>query len=650
VIAPTNLGSGGCYGDDHGGGAIKLTVLGTTAVHGAISAAGTYGGSPYYGPAGGSVFLTTRSLTGAGTIGANGTIYKPNGDSPGGGGRVAVILTGSTDIGDVKLQAYTGTNKYGGAGGTVYLEHTGHTPNQGKLIVDYNDIPPMDRTGCITLQNGVAESSYTFSEIILTNGGVYALDTNDALTVTSATTIRGDPADGYDGIYIWGALNLPPVFTSYSNYFIAINASDAAFNPGPSLTVITNSILRVNAPFTLNCPLTIAPGGVMDHSYNSSLEVSKINLVINGDLDIQAGGEINVDGKGYYAQYGPGKPGANSGAGYGGMGGHHNTAGTFPGTTYGSITAPTNIGSGGYDANSYGGGAVILAVNGATTLNGMILARPASAAIGYQGSGGSVFLTTDTLTGSGTINAGSIAGAVGTGGGGRVAVILTDGNDFGNIVMTAYSAIASHVPGAPGTVYTQTMDQGPGGGTLVINASNIISAVVSSTLINSNVTDCMVGTVLITNAAKLRIDTNQTLAVNRDWINTGGTNLSFIANTGSTVIMGSTNTATVSGSNTFYNLTCTNSGKTVRFTAGTTNFVTAQLALGPRVALESTVDNSWWYLTLDPGGTQQIKSVAVQDSNAGGGQELVAPKGSVDLGNNVNWMFQRYAGTVFCGQ
>jgi len=641
ITAPTNLGSGGyniAAAGAAGGGAVILNVSGATTLNGEILArsghvAGGYDGS------GGTVFLTTGTLAGSGTISASTT----NGATgPGGGGRIAVVLTNSTSIDNVRMTAYSSINNSdhkNGAGGTVYLERQGDFSGRGQLVVDYNDILPGDRLTCFTLQCGTGVSSYAFSEIVLTNGGVYGLDTNDTLDIT-ATTIRGDPSDRNDGIYvIGGTLSVPAAFT-WTGVFIAIGATNTTFNPTASLTVGTNAALRMDVPWTMNYPVTVAPGGIMDHSQNSTNEAYKLNLTINGTLDIQAGGAIDVDGMGYAWGNGIGKAGLNSGAGYGGMGGHHNTAGTFPGTTDGSITAPTNIGSGGYIAGN-GGGAVILTVNDTITLNGMILARPNLA--GYQGSGGTVFLTTGTLTGNGTINAGALAGATSSGGGGRVSVILTNGNDFGNVTMLATSAMASHRPGSPGTVYTQTRDQGPGGGTLVINATNIVAAAVSSTLISSNVTDCLVGTVVITNKAKFQIDTNQSLTVNGSWTNKAV----FIANTNSTLILGSTNTAAVYGSNAFYNLTCTNAGKTIMFTAGTTNFVNGKLLMGAGVTLKSTSGDAWWYLNLAPGGTQQVGAVSVRDSNADGGQKIIANKGSFDLGNNRNWVFLKYQGTVF---
>jgi hypothetical protein len=665
IVAPTNLGSAGVGATTAGGGAVRLNVAGTTTVNGVISANGT---TLYYGGSGGSVFLTTGWLSGTGTVRASGS--DPNGQYPsGGGGRVAVILTNSTDFGAVKLQSYAGTSAaYSkGAGGTVYLEHMNHTPDQGRLIVDYNDIIPAGRTDnyassrvlCTTMQNGSNASSYAFSEIILTNGGVYALDTNDTLTLADSSTVRGDTADRNEGILLFGGtLSIPAGFT-YSNYFIGIGASNSTFTPIPSLTVGTNASLKINAPFTLTCPLALAPGAILDHSPNTTTEACKMDLTVMGNMTIHSGALVNVDGCGYHYNYGPGKPvsvSAGVGGSHAGVGGSR-AATDIAGSTYGSITSPTNLGSGGSSGanpgDGAGGGAVKLLVTGTTTLYGAVSALPAIAT--YGGSGGSIFLTTDTLLGNGNIRASGLYSSWALGSGGRIAVIVTNASDFGQITFQAIASRSDSTPlvsfGGAGTVYLQTLDQEPGQGTVWIDASNRPSLM--PTLISSNVTGRTVGSLIITNGAILWLGTNQSLTVNGSWINrsvpvnTIKTNTgSFFALSNSTVILASTNDATLAGSNTFFNLSCTSAVKTVRFTAGTTNTVAGMLALGGGATFKSTADGSQWYLTLTPGGTQQIGIVTVKDSNAGAGQLLIAGKKSTDLGNNLNWLFIKSSGAL----
>ena len=65
------------------------------------------------------------------------------------------------------------------------------------------------------------------------------------------------------------------------------------------------------------------------------------------------------------------------------------------------------------------------------------------------------------------------------------------------------------------------------------------------------------------------------------------------------------------------------------------------------VTLNSTADGTYWYLTLDAGGSQRVRDVNVRDSNATNGQTILAYPFSKDNGHNVNWTFLPPAGTVF---
>jgi hypothetical protein len=389
--------------------------------------------------------------------------------------------------------------------------------------------------------------------------------------------------------------------------------------------------------------LTIQTNGVLTHTSNTTAEAYKVILNIASNLTIDLGGQINVDGKGYTSDKGPGRPASGGGGGnYGGNG----ASSVTPDPTYGSITAPTNLGSGG--TSFAGGGAVLLIVAGTTAVNGVISAV-GSGGNNFTGSGGTVYLTTGALTGNGTIkaNGGNLTGQF-SGGGGRIAVILTNSTDFGNVTCQAYTGTGNSSFGAAGTVYQQTPDQAPGRGTLLIDAGNIVSRnALTTTRISSLVNDTTVGTVVITNLAIIHIYTNQSLTVNGSWRNENWTNASFIASSNSTVILASTNAATVYGSNTFACLVCTNVGKVVSFAANRTNNVRESLTLAGPV-LQSTTNGTWWYLTLMTGAVQNVRGVKVRDSNAGGGQTIVIiPRdGAMDLGNNVNWSFPP-PGTVY---
>lgn len=142
ITEPITMGSGGVNGA--GGGAIRLRVTGATTVNGTISSSGADLSGTAAG-AGGSIWLTTGTLGGSGTIcadGGRGGYYQTWGYSHGGGGRVAVYLNGSDDFGAVDIRAISkrgaNANHRGGGAGSVYLK--GVSDTYGTCIYDNRDL------------------------------------------------------------------------------------------------------------------------------------------------------------------------------------------------------------------------------------------------------------------------------------------------------------------------------------------------------------------------------------------------------------------------------------------------------------------------------------------------------------------------------
>jgi len=147
IVYPNRIGSGGREGK--GGGAIDLTVAGTTAlpdidlVDSRIRANGeTRNGG---GGAGGSIVLTTGGLMGGGSLKADG---GGGNRGHGSGGRIAIILTGP----EATFESWTGSaTTFGGpggssgdagAGGTVYRQAYADGHGHGTAIVDNDDLEP----------------------------------------------------------------------------------------------------------------------------------------------------------------------------------------------------------------------------------------------------------------------------------------------------------------------------------------------------------------------------------------------------------------------------------------------------------------------------------------------------------------------------
>jgi hypothetical protein len=428
IIAPANLGSGGGYGN--GGGAIILTVGGTTTVAGAGIITANGGGGFISSGSGGSVYLTTGWLAGNGAFRANGGPVSGYGS----GGRVAIVLTGSGanfSLWNGTNTAYAGGN--GAAAGTVYRKTAAGVDT---LIIDNNNAGNYGQVSTL-ISNAVNLNS--FSNVVIHHKGILG--------------IKGDAVIDFN--------TFNPATYGSANSALALESDTNVTYPA-SWTIDGYTLYLQGIP---NIPgnVTIGTNGVLSSYQNSGSEAFKLNFAISGNLTVLANGMITVDGLGYAAATGPG--GGSSGGPYGGA---YGGVAVGSSNTYGSIFAPTNFGSGGGYGN--GGGAIQLTVAGTTTVAsaGLITANGVVGLLS-AGSGGSVYLTTGWLTGSGTLRANGGGGVSASGG--RVAIILTGPSaDFGSWDGTnsAYGGTAA----AAGTVYRLTGGAPAGTGTIMVDNRN----------------------------------------------------------------------------------------------------------------------------------------------------------------------------------
>lgn len=126
---PVELGSGG-HNNTRGGGAIHLVVSGTLQVEGDISADALTWSVQGYGSAGGSIWIETATLRGAGSIHANGST---RGTQDGGGGRVAVYAHDISGFADPRRI----TASAGGAEGQHGTALLFDTSQPGKHVAVY---------------------------------------------------------------------------------------------------------------------------------------------------------------------------------------------------------------------------------------------------------------------------------------------------------------------------------------------------------------------------------------------------------------------------------------------------------------------------------------------------------------------------------
>lgn len=593
ATAPTNIGSGG---DSKGGGAMKLTIGGNLVNNGTIS---SNGGGGFASGSGGSIWINftggSSAWSGAGTIAATSS-------NNGSGGRIAV--TGYvTDTHSSTVLASTSSSS--AANGTVYLKSSSQT--YGVLVIDNNSgtvgSGKYAKTNITNLtldevrvQNRGAFLVPSGSSVTLASSGTYTVGTNGLLTNQGTITLpSGVNLSGTST----GTTQNEATFTlggaSYTLSHILVQRGSIS---NVNMTIASGGTLRVDTALTLGT-VTVQSGGDIDHSDNTTAETYKMDLTVT-DLTVNTGGTINVNNLGYNNNTGPG--GSTSGASYGGLGG-----GLVE--TYGSLTAPTNIGSGG---DSKGGGAIKLTISGNLVNNGAISSQGSG---GFNsGSGGSVWINftggASAWSGSGTIAAYSSN----NGGGGRVAVT-------GYVTDTHSSTVlAGGGSGGPGTVYLKSSTQT--NGVLVIDNNNATPT--AGRYAKTNVTNLTVDQLKVQNRGAYLIPSGSQLTVDSAGSITHSAN-STVVNRGTFTSTGITHT--ISGT----------------YAAdGTTNFGTVTVASGGTINHSDNTTAETYKatitaaaLTVSTGGLVDINSLGYDGGavdTAGSGAGAGALGGSLSAG------------------
>lgn len=429
AIEPLDLGSGGPY-TGRGGGAIYVVVTGVFTNNGIVSANG--GGSS----SGGSIYVITGDMVGAGTFQANGGSYSYSSVyyGQGGGGRIAVYYQTSSFSGQIVAS--------GGCGslGMGYSYECGGSGTSGLFNLATNDFYAGP-----SWHFQKNDEPFNFKNIYISNNAKITSENGAKITANN--------------IFI----NNNSSFTLADNQILNI----------PTITVDGSSILTLSGSETIIANSLIIKG-------NSIVTVipEKILSLTIPNISISSGASISAYGKGYGSNQGPGAPVIYyAGASYGGVGYLNSTT-----STYGSETEPTDFGSGG----SYrGGGAIKLVVSDSLVNDGTITADGE-----VSGSGGGILINANNITGTGKFSAdggGLYASGYfkGPGGGGRIALYYQtssfngtveakggcgsyDGYSKtcagdGTVVMEAATPIRNPVlivPGVLGTEISKTTDTG----------------------------------------------------------------------------------------------------------------------------------------------------------------------------------------------
>lgn len=482
VLEPSALGSsngadGGAVAGTlpaFGGGALWLDVAGAFAMNGPIASDGirTYSGWNISGGSGGSVYVKAASLSGTGTVSANGLgMGGSNCNNAGSGGRISILLTGAAALGvpEANLTAY-GSSVYShvAGAGTVVIRTT--TVTNGRLIVrdaagKYGSYAYYPTLGYMTPI--LAGQTWTFDSIAFGANGILYVPTGTTLALPNGLSSVEAPS-ALGGARTCGLL--------ISGGTLDIPATSKHTISGPWT-------FGPNGSFALTGDVAVTNGaaiGVIRMRPTATNAYTRLDLTVHGNVSVSSNSYLLADNAGLCdSKYFAGTSAGDHGGAYG--------CDTYATNVFGydSILSPALPGNAGSSMTRVGGGVLKMKVDGTLSLNGSATAGITDGGHWYGGSG-TINLTAGKLEGSGRISVTPFAGGKWDDqnnyhlypGGGRVSVRLTDNgatftewwrtNTFARgVVYNAGDGTRLHHSSA-GTVYLQDAIQGEGAGTVYI--------------------------------------------------------------------------------------------------------------------------------------------------------------------------------------
>jgi len=486
VFYPTQFGSGGgecgdvqCNGlGGRGGGLIKFIVTnlefnGTISANGEGGVGGGLGDYAGGGGAGGAIFVNVTSLSGTGKFtadGGDGVSHNEEDGGGGSGGRIAIYYntieginyTESSVTGGSGTYATPGRSETGDPGTLAFIDvndnlltiYEGWEWQSDKTLVnitDYGSLIRLNTTVKVSAENIFNKGSSNYT--CYNNTYDLTLDITNDLNISS---------DGFREAGLEGQLCSDVVLNFgrdlYSESQSYVDAVDSIYvnntNPASSETY-TN--LNIAAGNNITYHLTDSDLTLDDSSlsveraqWTTLISTSNFNLqnsTITSNIDwsftnltIDSSSSIDSNSLGYAPSEGTGAGTDCSvtnaaGGSYGGLGGAGDDS---AGNPYGSLLNSNQFGSGGGSCGTdggLGGGSIYLSISDTFDFDGEITSNGGNGQPTGQsgkatggGSGGSVWIATPLIDGSGEINAiggeGTfVSGGTGGGGaGGRVAV------------------------------------------------------------------------------------------------------------------------------------------------------------------------------------------------------------------------------------
>ncbi|MBX9769706.1 MAG: DUF2341 domain-containing protein [Bdellovibrionales bacterium] len=416
-LAGSRSGGGGA----HGANGISGSVPGST---GGV-AYGSNTNPVTYGSGGGSVDNTRPGGTGGGlirivanTISGSGSIYSDGADSSGssggGAGGTIHITANSVSAGAIFARGGAGNFEYGNSGG----------PGGGGRVALLLQRPPNAKVDVWGGRGFSAVNASSGTYYLSTSLGVDSICDSGSLSTTCTVSSFYHLPDGY---VVSGSGNL--VIDGTGCLLNQINKEMISINMTGFVDLQGWCGITANVQNLTASAVSVGTG--------SRIDASTLGFVGGWAYGFTQGTVTTYAGEGTGGG-GIENPGNGTGGGgsYGGAGGA-SSVGAASGATYGSATNPLEFGSGGgaglWAPGGAGGGTVrittsTLTVNGAIRANG---GNPNYA--GGGGSGGSIQINTGSISGSGTLEAkggdafqyNSVFG--GSGGGGRIRVTRSAG-------------------------------------------------------------------------------------------------------------------------------------------------------------------------------------------------------------------------------
>lgn len=508
---PAFYGMGGDY--VRGGGQLDLEVTVEMRVDGIIDFSGQSGHDSYQNSSagsGGSITITTPSLSGFGSIRAEG------GDAPSGcggsGGRIAVYSNSEMSfLGGLSVASGTSTNP--GKGGVIFMMDYSTGKNKvvirggrgiatvlgGNDLVGLSEIDELvvEGSGYLQLERSLQvkllRGDKTGFIKISRSSRLEILGSEIAGTGTSFSVDYGSELVLADDILLTGPNPVLQLSGSLSTSHLIVGKGgetnilwNAVVNTD-SVTLKEGSVLNVRHGSTIGNVAAVGNITLKEFEVGASAEVifgsmktdittdilvlrgqarmscSGIlqRIYIHGNVIILEGGsEISVDSGGHNGEGAGGCKDVTSGGSHGGQGGHSEEL--EEGKTYGAPHVPLNPGSGcsSTEEETRGGGHITVVAEVSLILDGILTARGQdSPGVVGAGSGGSIFAKSPKISGLGyLVVTGGDAISVGGGGGGRIAVESPDVSEFHGVFDAAGGD--GLYPGAAGTVATVDRSRG----------------------------------------------------------------------------------------------------------------------------------------------------------------------------------------------